>query len=95
MPETNSKAPHEMAVTLTVGELRDLIRAEVKAALHGSGAADPDKLLSIGEASEVLSRSSMWLYRNWKRLPFSVRLGRSVRFSRKGIEKWIEAQKRG
>jgi predicted DNA-binding transcriptional regulator AlpA len=95
MPETNTKSPQEMAVTLTVGELRELIRTEVKAALNGNGTAEPDKLLSIGEASNVLSRSSMWLYRNWKRLPFSVRLGRSVRFSRKGIEKWIEAQKRG
>ena len=87
--------PGKLLVQLSADELRELIREEIKAALHNGNGAEPDRLLSIPEAAEVLSRSEMWLYRNWKRLPFSVRIGRGVKFSRKGIDKWIETQKKG
>ena len=84
-----------MIVTLKVGELKALVQEAVLSALHpGNASAEPEKLLSINEAAEMLGYSAVWLYRNSKRLPFSIRMGRSIRFSRKGIEKWIEAQKR-
>jgi predicted DNA-binding transcriptional regulator AlpA len=50
-----------------------------------------DHLLTIDEAAEVLRTSKDWLYRNWKRLPFTVRHSpRQLRFSSKGIERYIE-----
>lgn len=50
-----------------------------------------ERLLTIDEAAEVLNTSKDWLYRNWKKLPFVVALSpRQIRFSLKGIEKWIE-----
>jgi predicted DNA-binding transcriptional regulator AlpA len=52
-----------------------------------------DHLLDIAEAAHVLHTSRDWLYRNWKKLPFVVALSpRQLRFSLKGIEKWIEEQ---
>jgi len=85
----------KLLVQLSADELRELIREEIKAALHNGNGAEPDRLLSVPEAAKVLSLSEMWLYRNWKRLPFAVRLGRGVKFSRNGINNWIETQKRG
>lgn len=95
MSKTDAKSPDDMIVTLKVGELKALVQEAVLSALHPShGSEEPEKLLSINEAAEMLGYSAIWLYRNSKRFPFSIRMGRSIRFSRKGIEKWIEAQKR-
>jgi predicted DNA-binding transcriptional regulator AlpA len=85
----------KLLVQLSADELRELIREEIQVALHNGNGSEPDRLLSVPEAAEALSKSEIWIYRNWKRLPFSVRLGRGVKFSRKGIDKWIETQKRG
>ena len=50
-----------------------------------------DKLLTIEEAAEALRTSKDWLYRNWKKLPFTVRHSpRQLRFSSKGIERYKE-----
>ena len=95
MAKPDVKSPDDMAVTLTVGELKAIISDAVVSALHSSnGRGEPEKLLDAKEAAAMLGYSEIWLYRNSKRLPFSVRMGRSIRFSRKGIEKWIETQKR-
>lgn len=83
-----------MIVTLNVAELTALIQEAVAVALRSGGSTAPDELLDVERASTMLGHSEIWLYRNSKRLPFSVRTGRSVRFSRKGIEKWIEGQRR-
>jgi predicted DNA-binding transcriptional regulator AlpA len=95
MAKTGVKSPDDMIVTLNVAELKALVQDALESALHnGSSSTEPERLLSINEAAVMLGHSEIWLYRNSKRLPFSVRMGRSIRFSRKGIEKWIEAQKR-
>jgi excisionase family DNA binding protein len=52
-----------------------------------------DRLLTIDEAAEVLRVSKDWIYRNqrWKTLPFTVVLSpRKIRFSAKGLERFIE-----
>jgi excisionase family DNA binding protein len=48
-----------------------------------------DNLLTIDEAAAKLKCSSDWLYRRAKRLPFTVRVGRNLRFSERGIEEAI------
>jgi excisionase family DNA binding protein len=48
-----------------------------------------DRLLSIDEAATKLKTSKDWLYRNSGRLPFTLRIGRNLRFSEQGIERWI------
>ncbi len=53
---------------------------------HG---ADGDTLLDVTEAARRLKLKEDFLYRHHKRLPFTVRIGRRVRFSSNGIEKYI------
>ena len=60
----------------------------VASAADDSGKAD-DTLLDVDEAAERLGVSADWLYRRTKKLPFVVRLGRHVRFSAEGIDRFI------
>ena len=50
-----------------------------------------DELLTVTEAAARLKTTKDWLYRNWKKLPFTVSLSpRQLRFSAKGIDRYIE-----
>lgn len=49
----------------------------------------PDSLLAVDEAASRLGVSPHYLYRNHRRLPFTRRMGRSLRFSSDGIEQYI------
>jgi excisionase family DNA binding protein len=51
--------------------------------------AAPAKLLTVEEAADRIGVSKDFLYRNQKTLPFVVHVGRALRFSESGIEKWI------
>jgi len=48
-----------------------------------------DRLLAVKEAAGKLGVSTDWLYRRATNLPFTVRLGRQLRFSERGVERWI------
>jgi excisionase family DNA binding protein len=56
--------------------------------------AAPDENLSIKEAARRMGVSDRWLYRKARTLPFTVRIGRSLLFSSRGLERWI-SQRRG
>ncbi len=51
--------------------------------------ADGDRLLNVVEAARKLGKSKDHLYRHADDYPFTVRDGRSLRFSEQGIEKFI------
>ncbi len=51
-----------------------------------------DVLLDIEEAAQMLGVKKDWIYSRTRTLPFIVRLGRKLRYSRRGIEKYIKAQ---
>ncbi len=54
----------------------------------GNGAvSQEDHLLDATQAAARLGVTRAWLYRH--KLPFAVRLGRRVRFSAKGIDRYI------
>ncbi len=60
------------------------------ASLDGKGqAAEGDTLLKIDDAAKRLNLKEDYLYRHQKRFPFTVRIGRRLRFSSNGIEKYI------
>ena len=64
-------------------------------ALNGAGAseaAEADRLLTVEEAARTLGVSEDWLYRRAARLPFTVRMGRSVRFSALGLARYIRSR---
>ena len=51
--------------------------------------ADGERLLTVGQAAERLHTSTDYVYRHASRLPFTVRLGRQLRFSQAGIDRYI------
>ena len=57
---------------------------------HASGNGNPeDRLLGVTEAAEKMGVTKNWFYRRTGKLPFMIRLGRQVRYSEKGIERFI------
>jgi excisionase family DNA binding protein len=48
-----------------------------------------DTLLTVDQASERLGVSEDWLFRRSRTLPFVVRLGRHLRFSSRGIDRYL------
>src|SRR5262245_31727051 len=75
-----------LLVTMTAGQLRELVRAEMQAARTNQ--QDTDRWLDAGEAAKILSMSEDWLYRSAKKLPFAYKLGpKMLRFSYQGMVK--------
>ena len=55
----------------------------------------PERLLKAAQAAEALATTTDWIYRHAHALPFTVHLGKGqLRFSAKGIEKFIQSQQR-
>jgi excisionase family DNA binding protein len=53
---------------------------------------NPEQLLTVDQASSRLGISPDWLYRRSTRLPFVVRVGRHLRFSSRGIDRYIQTR---
>lgn len=51
--------------------------------------SDGDRLLDVEEAARKLGKSKDFLYRHAAKYPFTLRDGRTLRFSEQGIEKFI------
>jgi len=93
-PERVSKLPPE-AVPVMLGELerlRAILWVRLTAGNHdgqSQSARDGDRLLDVDEAARKLGKSKDYIYRHADDYPFTVRDGRSLRFSEQGIEKFI------
>ena len=48
-----------------------------------------EALLDVREAAARLNLSVDWLYRHAKKLPFTRRVGRAVRFDPAGLARWL------
>ena len=82
-----------LSVTLTVGQLKTLVREEIEKAA-GQNGHQGDKLLDAEKAAEILSVSPDWLYRHGRQLPFTRKLApRVLRFSYQGIQKYLATRK--
>ena len=68
-------------------ELRALLAANERDA--ASGNQRHDRLLDAKKAAAKLDVSTDWLYERANELPFTVRLGGSVKFSEQGIDEHI------
>ena len=51
-----------------------------------------DTLLTVDQAAERLGVSTDWLFRRSRTLPFVVRLGRHLRFSNRGIDRYLRTR---
>jgi excisionase family DNA binding protein len=59
-----------------------------------NGSETQDELLTASEAAPLLGVSKRWMYRKADELPFTRRLsGGTLRFSRKGLERWKETRR--
>jgi predicted DNA-binding transcriptional regulator AlpA len=86
--------PAKNPFDLLLDQIRAVVREEIKSANGAAG--QTDKLLNPEEAAKLLSVSEDWLYHQAKKLPFSRKLGpRLLRFSEKGMLKWMESKKFG
>src|SRR5215831_14877487 len=95
MDQRNATATSQdstILVTMTAGQLRELVREEIQAATTTRHEAD--RMLTAEEAAETLSMSTDWLYRNARKLPFTRKLGpKMLRFSYQGIQKYLSTRK--
>ena len=93
MNQTNHNT-QDLAVTLTVEQLRALVRHEIQAGVGQNANQDGERLLTAEEASRILSVSPDWIYRNAKKLPFTRKLGpKMLRFSYQGLLRWLATRK--
>jgi predicted DNA-binding transcriptional regulator AlpA len=90
---TPSQQDSGLVVTLSVSQLRELVRQEIQTALS-NGLNVTDRLLDAEQAAELLGVSPDWLYRQAKKLPFTRKLApKLLRFSHQGILKWLATRK--
>lgn len=89
-PTTDSPTiPDEaMVVTLTTGQLRDLISEAVREADRGT---EGDGLLNVEQAARFLKQSTTYVYRNWQQMG-GRKLGKNLRFTKAGLKKWIDSR---
>jgi predicted DNA-binding transcriptional regulator AlpA len=80
-------------IPAVIGELERLklaLSARLAAGTAPSTSENGDTLLDVDEAARLTGMSPDWLYRNWQDIPGARKLSpRALRFSRKGVEKWI------
>jgi len=86
----NALAPEQAGELLA--QLVTLQAPLLARALIARGARDPDELLTVDVAAQRLGLSVGWVYHHAKTLPFTVHLGRQVRFSARRLEAYIAAR---
>ena len=77
------------ALLSQLSALQGAMAARLIAADHDEAASPQETLLTIDEAAERLGVSKDWLFRRSRTLPFVVRLGRHLRFSGRGIDRYL------
>jgi predicted DNA-binding transcriptional regulator AlpA len=71
--------------------IREAVRAELQS--FATQSHTEDRLLDAEAAAQVLSVSTEWLYHNYRKLPFTRKLGsKMLRFSYLGIQKYLAAR---
>ncbi len=80
-----------LVVTVTVGQLKEIIRQEIQKAPNGNGHHNEDYSLGVADAAKMLKVSRDWLYKHHKTLPFTRKLGpKMLRFSSRGIQAYLK-----
>jgi hypothetical protein len=78
------------AVALMTALAAAQTRIAAALANHASASEQQDRLLNAEEAAKLLAVDAQWLYRRSRKLPFVVRLDGKLRFSARGIARYIE-----
>lgn len=91
-PARAAGLPAEARQVLMLRALAALAALATLPACQPAPAPETDRLLDAREAAARLGMTPDWLYRRAPRLPFTVRLGRALRFSAAGIDRYIRAR---
>lgn len=84
-------SPDKMIVTMTAGELRELIGEILDEKLKRLD-ANRKGLLSVKEAATFLGYSTDWVFKNWRKIGGKKIGGRGVRFDAADLEAWIKSR---
>jgi excisionase family DNA binding protein len=80
----------KMLVTMSVGDLRQLIAEVVEEKLRRMGRSNG--LLTVEEAAEFLGYSKDWVFKNWKKVG-GKKIGRKgIRFDAADLEQWVKSR---
>jgi hypothetical protein len=79
----------DIVLRSVIEDLRDVDHMETTAP-NGN---EPDQLVDISKAAEILGVKVRYLYDNGHALPFTRRIGRQLRFSTRGIERYLAKQR--
>jgi excisionase family DNA binding protein len=71
---------------------QQLVARLLSSDVHEEKIANGSRHLTVSATAERTGMSRDYLYRNAEKLPFALRVGRSVRFSEAGLEKWIRSR---
>lgn len=98
MPAPDQHDDTRMSVQLTVGELRDLIRAEVERGLRTGTVATTPRWIDVGAAAKHFTCTTQTI-RNWIKLGAPARqIGSSAhpqyRIELAEFEAWVRGQKK-
>ncbi|MBX7185029.1 MAG: helix-turn-helix domain-containing protein [Vicinamibacteria bacterium] len=74
-------------------ELEARVRMRLSEPTEAPAGAAADRNLDVHEAAARLGMSAAWLYRNGAELPCSVRIGRRLLFSERGLEAFLARRK--
>jgi excisionase family DNA binding protein len=80
--------PKEIIAKLNAAVV-DALGAPTISADHDETVVGDDTLLTVDQAAVRLGVSTDWLFRRSRTLPFVVRLGRHLRFSNRGIDRYL------
>ncbi len=75
-------------------EIRKIVKEEIRGeTVRLGGLPSEDRLVDAEEAARLLGTSPGWLYKNARKLPFTVKLhAKMLRFSHAGIQRYIAAK---
>jgi predicted DNA-binding transcriptional regulator AlpA len=84
------------ALVEALGEVEKLkVRLSARlSAPAGPRSVENDRLVKVDEAAEALGMSKSELYKTADDYPFTLRIGRLLRFSQRGIDTWIARRTR-
>ena len=77
------------ALLSQLSALQGAMAARLISADRDETVSSEDTLLTVDQAAERLGVSTDWLFRRSRTLPFVVRLGRHLRFSNRGIDRYL------
>lgn len=75
----------DVLLRAVIEDLRDVDEANGTA----PDGTEPDRLIPIDEAAQLLGMKTRWLYDHHDSLPFTHRIGRQLRFSLRGLQRYL------